>query len=211
MEKEISLTVVIGIVLIALAAVIVLSFSVFSIMKNTANEGVQQQQQVTTQFEDLSINSFNDTRVKGREVLSFINTAKQENYVVLINTTKMNKDNVVSKDKDCYVQIIGDKAYINYCSVLLNSKDNTESVKTLKGSPVSQMDIALFEERDGVYYTDTSFDLDSNGFIVTDYDLHNLNVDSAIEYISDNSDFDAHLVKDAAGVVIGICVEQINI
>lgn len=211
MEKEISLTVVIGIVLIALATVIVLSFSVFSIMKNTANEGVQQQQQVTMQFEDLSINSFNDTRVKGREVLSFINTVKQKNYVVLINTTKMNKDNVVSKDKDCYVQIIGDKVYINYCSVLLNSQDNTESVKTLKGSSVSQMDIALFEERDGVYYTDTSFDLDSNGFIVTDYDLHNLNVDSAIEYISDNSDFDAHLVKDAAGVVIGICVEQINI
>lgn len=211
MEKEISLTVVIGVVLIALATVIVLSFSVFSIMKNTANEGVQQQQQVTTQFEDLSINSFNDTRVKGREVLSFINTVKQKNYVVLINTTKMNKDNVVSKDKDCYVQIIGDKVYINYCSVLLNSQDNTESVKTLKGSSVSQMDIALFEEREGVYYTDTSFDLDSNGFIVTDYDLHNLNVDSAIEYISDNSDFDAHLVKDAAGVVIGICVEQINI
>lgn len=86
MEKEISLTVVIGVVLIALAAVIVLSFSVFSIMKNTANEGVQQQQQVTMQFEDLSINSFNDTRVKGREVLSFINTAKQENYVVLIKS-----------------------------------------------------------------------------------------------------------------------------
>lgn len=211
MEREISSSTKLGIVLLALSAVIGLSFAVFMIMKTTANDGVSQQQDVTTQFEEMTINGFNDKVVKGREILSFMNTAKREEYAVLINTTKMNTDNVVSKDIDRYVHVIENKVYINLCSVIVNSDDVNNSVITERGSAVSNLDDSYFELDDGVYYTNKAFNLDSNGRIVSDYALHNLQKDSTIEYISENSNFNAHLIKDGAGVTIGICVEQINI
>ena len=53
MEKEISSGAMLGIVLIALAAIIGLGFGVFAIAKGTANEGVTQVQENLARFHSL--------------------------------------------------------------------------------------------------------------------------------------------------------------
>ena len=53
MDSEVRNATMVGVVLIALAAVILLSFGVFSMVKGTANEGVVENQSAVNNFVNL--------------------------------------------------------------------------------------------------------------------------------------------------------------
>lgn len=91
MEKEISSGTMLGIVLIALAAVIGLGFGVFSIAKGVANEGTVGVQDNLGAVSESAFEDYNDKIVTGTMVKSAVTNFAGKSVGILINTTAMNK------------------------------------------------------------------------------------------------------------------------
>lgn len=91
MEKEISSGTMLGIVLIALAAVIGLGFGVFSIAKGVANEGTVGVQDNLAVVSESSFEDYNDKIVTGTQVKSAVTTFTGKSVAILINNTAMDK------------------------------------------------------------------------------------------------------------------------
>ena len=87
MEKEISSGTMLGIVLIALAAVIGLGFGVFSIAKGVANEGTVGVQDNLAGVQDSAFEDYNDKIVTGTMVKSALQSFQGKSVAILINTT----------------------------------------------------------------------------------------------------------------------------
>ena len=92
MEKEISSGTMLGIVLIALAAVIGLGFGVFSIAKGVANEGTTNVQDNLGTVSESAFEDYNDKIVTGTMVKSAVTTFQGKSVGILINTTAMDKE-----------------------------------------------------------------------------------------------------------------------
>ena len=91
MEKEISSGTMLGIVLIALAAVIGLGFGVFSIAKGVANEGPVGVQDNLAAVSESAFDDYNDKIVTGTMVRSAVTNFTGKSVGILINTTAMDK------------------------------------------------------------------------------------------------------------------------
>ena len=91
MEKEISSGTMLGIVLIALAAVIGLGFGVFSIAKGVANEGTVNVQDNLGTVSESAFEDYNDKIVTGTMVKSAVTNFAGKSVGILINTTAMDK------------------------------------------------------------------------------------------------------------------------
>ncbi len=110
MEKEISSGAMLGIVLIALAAIIGLGFGVFAIAKSTANEGVTNVQESLEAVSDSAFEDYNQKVVTGSQVMSALNSFDGKNVAVLI-MTQANK-NVAVGGADAMADANGiDSAY----------------------------------------------------------------------------------------------------
>ena len=92
MEKEISSGTMLGIVLIALAAVIGLGFGVFSIAKGVANEGTVGVQDNLAVVSESAFEDYNDKIVTGTMVKSAVQNFTGKSVGILINTTAMDKE-----------------------------------------------------------------------------------------------------------------------
>ena len=98
MEKEISSGTMLGIVLIALAAVIGLGFGVFSIAKGVANEGTVGVQDNLAAVSESSFDDYNDKIVTGTMVRSAVTNFSGKSVAILINTTAMDKGVIAYKE-----------------------------------------------------------------------------------------------------------------
>lgn len=137
MEKEISSGTMLGIVLIALAAVIGLGFGVFSIAKGVANEGTVGVQDNLNTVTDSAFEDYNDKVVTGTQVKSAIQNFEGKSVAILVNTTAMNKGvksyaNRTLKDEDwgkniggvtCFTVGTKKLPYINYNALLAGDSE----------------------------------------------------------------------------------------
>ena len=115
MEKEISSGTMLGIVLIALAAVIGLGFGVFSIAKGVANEGTVGVQDNLGTVSESAFDDYNDKIVTGTMVKSAIQNFKGKSVAILVNTTAMDK---------------AVKPYVSHASLQVYSMTNTGNLKS---------------------------------------------------------------------------------
>lgn len=103
MEKEISSGAMLGIVLIALAAIIGIGFGVFAIAKGTANNGVTNVQEKLETVSQSDYNDYDQTIVTGTQVKSAYDNFVGKSSAVLIATQAMKdsieKDSAKIKDK----------------------------------------------------------------------------------------------------------------
>lgn len=86
MEKEISSGAMLGIVLIALAAIIGLGFGVFAIAKGTANEGVTGVQENLQSVSQSAYTDYDQKIVTGTQVVSAYNNFEGKNVAILVAT-----------------------------------------------------------------------------------------------------------------------------
>lgn len=86
MEKEISSGAMLGIVLIALAAIIGIGFGIFAIAKGTANTGVTNVQENLENVSQSAYTDFDQTIVTGQQVKSAYNNFEGKSTAVLIAT-----------------------------------------------------------------------------------------------------------------------------
>lgn len=207
MDSEVRNATMVGVILMALAAVIMLSFMVFTIVKGTTNEGIVQHQSSITAFQNSRYDDFNDTKVKGRDILSLM--ARNDELSILLNTKKMRVDNSLSFDKDLYVQFMSDKPYVNYGTILTLDGGSTELQLIEHNDELEKFDNTL-TLKDGVVISNGVYLLDDNGMLVQNNEVRDCRIDSTVVYVDENSNFDANLIKDVTGTIIGIAFTQLE-
>jgi hypothetical protein len=235
MEKEISSGTMLGIVLIALAAVIGLGFGVFSIAKGVANEGTVGVQDNLAVVSESAVEDYNDKIVTGTMVRSAVTNFNGKSVAILINTTAMDKAVIAYKEHsnlNVYTMTtangtievktqfankaggaaIGPKVedgsthyYVNYNALLGDTADATGKVTWS-----SSQDSAKLVLKDGMF-TSTScpFAVDqTTGKVCFDYSVGGFSRTGNCEYLNATAKFDANLIKDETGTTVGIVFTQ---
>lgn len=237
MEKEISSGTMLGIVLIALAAVIGLGFGVFSIAKGVANEGTVGVQDNLNTVTDSAFEDYNDKIVTGTQVKSAIQNFEGKSVAILINTTAMNKGVTSYKQHTagCTVFKLDNVAYVNYNALLaedsngLNVVDPFEAgaavaddqgvaaedaVQLIQGTTITGEGANATETGDPAKMVDGylsishAFAIDDSGKIRFDNGIGGLSRTGNCEYVATNSKFTANLIKDTSGTNVGILFTQ---
>ena len=222
MEKEISSGTMLGIVLIALAAVIGLGFGVFSIAKGVANEGTVGVQDNLGTVSESAFDDYNDKIVTGTMVKSAIQNFKGKSVGILVNTTAMDKDVVIYKEHKTpqvytfnaagaslgYGQGEGNKKISDGTGITSRGTDGHYYVNynALFGSN----DGWSLTLKDGIYNAvAVPFAIDAaNGKVVFDYSTGGTTRTGNCEYLAPTAKFDANLIKDETGTTIGIVFTQ---
>jgi adenosylcobinamide amidohydrolase len=211
MERPTSNAVMIGVVLMALAAVIGLFWGVFTLSKTTINDGTTNVQEKIMQFEDLNWETYDDKEVLGREILSLHTTSTYDDIAILVHTVRMNDGVVISKDNDRYVQFYKGEPYVNYGAILgVLGTDRIEDMNEYlleKGTAVRKSEDSL-EQKAGAIYTDAVLCRDDLGYVTKDDSVTALKRDGTIEYINEKTTFDSMLIYDVSGAVVGVLFRQ---
>lgn len=228
MEKEISSGTMLGIVLIALAAVIGLGFGVFSIAKGVANEGTVGVQDNLAAVSESAFDDYNDKIVTGTMVRSAVTNFTGKSVGILINTTAMDKAVVTyngheklnaykltansgtlgsAQIKGTKQAALGNKAaatehyYINYNALFGDTAEDGYVKWTSTGN------IAL---KDGIFNaSEMPFAVNpTDGKVLFDYSVGGFARTGNCEYLNGTAKFDANLIKDDTGTTIGIVFTQ---
>lgn len=227
MEKEISSGTMLGIVLIALAAVIGLGFGVFSIAKGVANEGTVGVQDNLNTVTDSAFEDYNDKIVTGTQVKSAIQNFEGKSVAILVCTTAGQKGVVTYTNHTSGVTCfkLGNKVYMNYNALL--GQDSTGATATIvaantglgtltSGTFTPATTIKDFDNggtaavlKDGYMTISQAFQIDDQtGKVLFDNSIGGQSRSGNCEYISTSSKFEANLVKDTSGTNVGIMFTQ---
>lgn len=232
MEKEISSGTMLGIVLIALAAIIGIGFGIFSIAKGVANEGTTNVQDNLEAVSSSSYDDYNDKIVTGTQVKSAIQNFSGKSCAILVNTTAMNKGVVTYKTRTDGPRVlymerkVGSKTvkyhYVNYNALLADGPDGTEELDLCEvgvaiGNDASVSDAKRLMNgteaakfKDGFLTIDHAYAISNDdGKIQFDYAIGGQSKTGNSEYIAGNAKFDSNLIKDTSGTTIGIMFTQI--
>ena len=269
MEKEISSGAMLGIVLIALAAIIGIGFGVFAIAKGTANTGVTNVQEKLESVSTSEYTDYDQTVVTGQQVKTAYDNFAGKNCAILIATQAlMDKTYWASGDTaptDRYKVSYdpadagaatgtymaktaaalklengfnNDKMYtsvadINKLLVVANGVDGCEKqYEVIKSDGSSKQPVVFmnyntllgFVNDNGTTQTvhQANLGFDTTHFVVTSgYKsingqtqfnslAGNLSKSGTIEYLPTSARFNAYLVKDSSGSLMGAAFIQIK-
>lgn len=219
MEKEISTGTMLGIVLIALAAIIGIGFGIFSIAKGTANEGVVNVQDNLAQVNASAFTDYDQKVVTGTQVVSCYNNFAGKPYAILIatqayidNSTAATIPGLSNAPKvEAYV---GDPGATATPMQVTTSTGTNVSLKLLNYNAVlgnGGSGNAKIYYKDGTYKAINGFSLDTGGKIVYNTVISNLSKSGTVEYVPSSGRFQANLIKDMSGTIMGIAFQQMPI
>ena len=197
MEKEISNGTMLGIVLIALAVIIALGFTVFSIAKGTANEGVTKVQTQLINVQASEFTDFDQTVITGTQVKSAISNFEGKPVAILIQTAALVNETGGEGEYDEYLRETDeeeDNEYINYNAILAEGDGGDADLTASNGK----------------YLAEEGFEVLDNGNIVFFNAIANINKSGMREYVNPGSKFTANLVIDPSGTTIGIVFKQLS-
>lgn len=218
MEKEISSGAMLGIVLIALAAVIGLGFGVFAIAKSTANEGIVGVQDSLTQVSESTFADYDQKTVTGSQVKSFVTTMSGKSYALLIGTTAAQKSgtaaNAVKAGKlDGTAEGNDGVVFVNYGALITCAAAGGDVAKGASLTDASAEYGLVLEN--GVWGTDGTnevafvLDAEGNNKIQFNNQTSGLTTVGTGECVPDATKFKANLIKDTSGTIKGVVFEQI--
>jgi len=230
MEGEISRGAMLGIVLIALAAIIGLGFGIFAIAKGVANEGTANVQDQLSQVSLAIFNDFDQKVVTGTQVLSAYSNLAGKPYAILIATRSYldGNDEGLSKAPEVYTNVKietsddedpkdpedpedttleditddDDNVYLkflNYNALLGPAKDD-------KGNGG-----AVLEYSNGIFIQKYPFLMDASGKIEYNTVTDKLSKSGQVEYVPSTARFEANLIKDPSGTIMGIAFQQVSV
>ena len=229
MEKEISNGAMLGIVLIALAAIIGLGFGVFSIAKGTANEGVTNVQEGLGSVSASAFTDYDQKVVTGTQVTSCLQNFEGKPYAILI-ATQATKDNTATgggaitasaagldkykSSKPPVAQAYADANFTNKMSVMTSTNKPCDLTfiqynAKLGDASSSNPDVARVGFDSNCWRTVNGFQT-SSGKINMNNITGNLSKSGMVEYIPSTARFQSYLIKDLSGTNMGIAFEQIN-
>ena len=226
MEKEISNGAMLGIVLIALAAIIGLGFGVFAIAKGVANEGVTNVQENLDVVGNSVFTDYDQKIVTGTQVMSAVQNFEGKPYSILIATQATIKE-------------FGEKSGIGGGSGILTSYKSVDNVPVIEsnieteyGTGGTKVPLKFInynaklgkftgsESNGTIERSIMTFDQNCyrwgsglvaiNGKIQMNGITGNLSKSGMMEYVPSGARFQAYLIKDDSGTILGIAFEQIN-
>ncbi len=207
MEKEISSGAMLGIVLIALAAVIGLGFGIFAIARGTANEGVVGLQDNLGQVSTSAFSDYDQKIVTGTQVMSSYNNFAGKPYAILICTQAYKDDpsnsSITNTNAASAVDSAGTAIMVN------KSTTGTTPLKFLQYNALLGGSSVEVTYSNGMYIANGGFKL-TNGKIAFNSVTSNLSKSGLTEYVATSSRFQANLIKDSSGTILGIAFEQIG-
>ncbi len=205
MEKEISSGAMLGIVLIALAAVIGLGFGIFAIARGTANEGVVGLQDNLGQVSTSAFSDYDQKIVTGTQVMSAYNNFSGKPYAVLVCTQAFT-------DKQ------GDSSIASVPKIAGYANATTQLTATTSAGGTVNLQFVNYNAKLGggkVTY-DNGIYICSSGFMLTTgskIDFYtvtgNMSKSGMIEFVPSSGRFQANLIKDSSGTIMGIAFQQI--
>jgi len=253
MEKEISNGAMLGIVLIALAAIIGLGFGVFAIARGTANEGVANVQESLDVVSEAAFSDFDQRIITGTQVVSALDTFEGKPYAILIATqatkdrsateivaaptdgdwrSAVNNLNTGAGAVEAYGGVaptfipngssgpgvppvvlanIGvdrssgairsELTFVNYNALLGRNTGLAEVPATTFKMPLS-FDGSVWRTTDGF--------LTESGVVVFNNTTRNVIRSGMMEFVPSGARFQAYLIKDMSGTIMGIAFEQLH-
>lgn len=194
MEGEISRGAMLGIVLIALAAIIGLGFGIFAIAKGVANEGTTNVQDQLSQVSLATFNDFDQKVVTGTQVLSAYSNFAGKPYAILIATRSYLDGNTEGLSGAPEVQTdVADLTFLNY-NALLGPAEG-----------------AVLEYSNGIFIQKSPFLMDESGKIQYNTVTDKLSKSGQVEYVPSTARFEANLIKDPSGTIMGIAFQQVSV
>lgn len=222
MEKEISSGAMLGIVLIALAAIIGIGFGIFAIAKSTANDGITNVQDSLGTVADSTFDDYNQKTVTGSTVKTAITNLSGKPYAILINTQAMNAGQATTTAHTSVFTFTAQeeyngsktKAFVNLNALLSTdgTKDNIVGKAVAAKGKMTSTTIdkaAALTLESGTYKSGYTF-YTENGNVQYDTKTGSINTSGDSLQITDNTKFKGNLIKDEAGVIRGVVFEQIT-
>lgn len=247
MQNEISSGSMLGIVLIALAAIIGLGFGVFAIAKGTANEGVTNVQESLDAVSQQAYTDYDQKIVSGTQVISAYQNFTGKNTAILI-MTQAQKDKAVNKEnattgipsgsgvdaayKDgtkiqsfmveafqAGTVTAGVTSYVPYKGVKTSTNQNVANPAFVNynallgkdtGGPAKQYTSGKWIYFDNnCWRTTATFEADAGKVQFNNISM-NLTKSGMMEYVPTSARFQANLIKDTSGTIMGVAFEQIT-
>lgn len=239
MEKEISSGAHLGVVLIALAAIVAIGFGVFSIAKGIANDGTSKVETSLNNVTEQEFRDYDQVVCTGTQVLSAMENFAGKNVAVLIATqgvtdavqgaqTRFTTANVTGLEG--VDKAVAGKANAKLCKGIRgldenNNKTSTSPVTVLCNTtntyvePIFVNYNALLDMddsgntigmRDGVMIAKNGLVTDSSGSVQFNLKKANLKKSGKAEFIQNTSRFNSFTIKDSTGSYIGVAFVQIN-
>lgn len=219
MEREISSGAMLGIVLLALAAVIGLGFGIFAIAKGVANEGTVNVQDSLGSVSSQVFLDYDQKIITGTQAVSALKTFEGKPYAVLIGTKAFNNAQKIAAVKDrpaatpAYAITDGSTVdYINYNAIIAHDSSGAKPTTTVAGGSSlgagtnAATSITL---ENGSYTAANGFAVGTDGDVVFDKATAGIFKSGNAEYIPNNTKFEAKILKDKSGANIGIVLKQI--
>ena len=215
MEREISSGAMLGIVLLALAAVIGLGFGVFAITKGVANEGTVNVQDSLGAVSTQVFLDYDQKIITGQQVLSGMKQFEGKPYAVLIATKALQSGGKISPNHAAYpiaanvTSTTTKTIFLNYNAVLATAPGGADWATGAKATGGA----AVTTGADLVTLKNGSF-LNTNGFaalagnVLFDKETAGVYKTGNAEYVSTSAKFQAHLIKDASDNILGIAAIQ---
>lgn len=213
MEREISSGAMLGIVLLALAAVIGLGFGIFAITKGVANEGTVGVQDSLGTVSSQVFLDYDQKIVTGTQAISALKTFEGKPYAVLIATKALQGGGKLAPTHDAYPVgtatsiSSGVTGFINYNAIIAGGAGGAlPSVKDTGGSAVTTLN-SLITLKNGSYEIANGL-ASTNGNVVFDKETSGLFKAGNGEYVATGAKYSAKLIKDKSDNIVGIALEQ---
>ena len=214
MEKEIAVGTMLGIVLIALAAVIGLGFGIFAIAKGVGNEGQMQVSETLNTVNEFTFTDFDQQVVMGNRIFAFYEEVKGKPVAILINSKSINSGAPTSLNSITYTQTIDGKNYLNYNALLANDNEGIKENLQKQSGGVSVQTSSVTDaivEKDGVMKAKYSFTVNKEtGKVEFNTGISGWYSEGNCEYINSNGKYNAVLIRDAANRVVGVAFSQVE-
>ena len=216
MDQEISKGTWVGATILAIVAILGLSFAVYGIARSLVNNSSADFVSTVDGVGTSAFNDFDGTTVSGLQVRSAIDTYEGDKIAILVNTAGI--EEALDKETDdekkgktaAFVRqeavdvhadkliVFNEKHYMNYNAII-------EEASQLSNTSAGYLQYTgLFRFRkDPTDPTKTTSDLQFNTLKT------NFKTTGCSEFIATGSNFNAKLIKDASGTVIGIMFSQV--
>lgn len=218
MDQEISKGTWVGATILAIVAILGLSFAVYGIARSLVNNSAADFVQTVDSVGNSSFNDFDGTTVSGLQVRAAIDNYEGDKIAILVNTAGVQQAWAGST-----TGVLADNAPVSFAADKIIRQEavpmdyNQAIVMQGKGYIVYN---ALFN-----YTTNGTTLKDSNeGYLIWNgmFKLHtdssnlmfntvkaNYKTTGCTEFVANGSNFNAKLIKDASGTVVGIMFTQV--
>ena len=217
MDQEISKGTWVGATILAIVAILGLSFAVYGIARSLVNNSSADFVSTVDGVGTSSFNDFDGTTVSGLQVRSAIDTYEGDKIAILVNTAGIEealksastkntaafvRQEAVKPEVDLLINFNG-KYYMNYNALFVpETADDGKLQIPLKDTTSGYLQYSghfAMKTVDGKVTSDLLFNSLKSNFKTS----------GCSEFIATGSNFNAKLIKDASGTVVGILFSQV--